>query len=388
MNQERLAELFKAYLESETATQSQQALLDAETRTVYDVYHISKAGTEAEKKDYFLRHCKGIAKDLPALDWSILPVFECLDPKMICNEVLFYLASPQADERIATYLRGLIARISKSAAAKQTAFPSEDHAVQSLVLLRYLRQPEKRFPYFANLLHNLCSYLEYTPESYSYDYMGVRQFQELFETVSASLRNCFPEEFRRLTLERYRNNKHIAHREHYLAAHFLMTISTENLCGMMPVGSKYSQTAAYDSLLEKYINNVKETVLLLEPQLEFCDKELAFFCECLSPGSHVVQKRYGKGSIQKNDGTTMTVQFCDGKQRQLKLIPELVNDRIVVETNREEFEMRLFFARNTLRQEHYHRPMLAEAKARLAHLSSSTVTDDELLEIKLLRPNT
>ncbi len=83
----------------------------------------------------------------------------------------------------------------------------------------------------------------------------------------------------------------------------------------------------------------------------------------------------------------MTVQFCDGKKRKLKLIAELVNDQIIVDADRDEFEMRLYFARDALKHFETNSPMLTEAKTRLAELSAGTVSQDGLMAMKLFQPN-
>ena len=389
MNEKRLDELFKAYLESSVARETQYAIWETEERASFELYHIERATTAEDKKGYFLRLCKGVARDFPMLDWSMLPIFEFLDATMICNEVLYYLANPQPDEHMVMYLKGLVNRISKRVAAQRHVMPSEAIAVQTLVLLRYLRRPENRHPFFAQAQH-LWEYLEHTPESYRYDYLGVRQFQDLFESICASFRSRYSKKVRQLAMRRYKernSGKYFDLTGRYLTAHFLMTVSAENLCGMASHHNG-TQPGSDSAIIQQYLDNAKQTVALLEPQLAFCEQELAFFCSCLSPGRQIMQRRYGEGTILQNDGTTISVQFSDGKNRELKLIQELVGDRITVDSNREEFEMRLFFSRNALKNASVHVPMLSEAKARAAALSSETASPDALLEMKLFQPNT
>lgn len=389
MNEKRLDELFKAYLESSATRETQYAIWETEERASFELYHIERATTAEDKKGYFLRLCKGVARDLPMLDWSMLPVFEFLDAKMICNEVLFYLANPQPDEHMVTYLKGLVSRISKRIEMQRHAMPSEEIAVQTLVLLRYLRRPENRHPFFVQAQH-IREYLEYTPESYSYDYLGVRQFQDLFESICALFQSRYSKEVRELAMQRYREKNSGKYRDqtgHFLTAHFLMTVSAENLCGI--TSHAYDAQPVSDSvIIQQYLDNANQTVALLEPQLAFCEQELAFFCSCLAPGRQMTQQRYGEGSVLQNDGATITVRFSDGKKRKLDLIQELISDRITVDSNLGEFKMHLFFSRDALMKASVHRPMLAEAKARLAVLSQKTVPSDVLLEMKLLQPNT
>ena len=389
MNEMKLDELFRAFIDNDSS-KSRYAIWEAADRTIYEVYHIEKAATAEAKKDYFMRLCKGIAHDFPSFDWSMLPVFELLDPVMICNEVLYYTATPQAEEYTVTYLQGLVARIAKRAAERKIPMPSDEVAAQTLVLLRYIRQPEKRFPFLAHLLRSLCSFLEYTPKTYSHDYLGVCQFQELFQAVNTTLLTRFPEEIRRIAVEQYKeknNSKYFDRNARYLSVRFLMAVVTDNLCGVMSSVPEHRVQRLSDAAFMQHLENAKETVALLEPQLAFCKEELAFFCSCLSPGRQIMQRRFGEGSVLTNDGTTMTVQFCDGKKRKLKLIAELVNDQIIVDADRDEFEMRLYFARDALKHFETNSPMLTEAKARLAGLSAGTVSQDALLAMKLFQPN-
>lgn len=58
-----------------------------------------------------------------------------------------------------------------------------------------------------------------------------------------------------------------------------------------------------------------------------------------------------------------------------------------MDSNQEEFEMRLFFSKNALKNVAVHGPILSDAKARVEALSSRAVAKEELSEMKLFQPN-
>lgn len=389
MNEEKLDALFREYLENGYESQSRCAIWDAETQVANELHNIEKEPSLTGKKSIFLRMCKAVAKNLPMLDWSMISVFNRLDAETICNGVLYYVNNPQPNELTVAYLRELVNKIAKRAFLQGIITPLNEVVAQTLLMLRYLKQPQFRCPYLVQALRCLPDYLECRPESNGHDYVGILLFQNVFETIVDSLCSRFEDKLRQLAVQRYREKHNIRYLDtthHYLVTHFLMIVGSENLCRKVTEHSD-AQSESKGLTIAQYLDNARNTVALLEPQLAFCEKELAFFCSCLAPGSRIVQERFGEGTVLQNDGKTITVQFSDGKKRNLKLIEELVRDRISVDSNQEEFEMRLFFSKNALKNVAVHGPMLSDAKARVEALSSRAVAKEELSEMKLFQPN-
>ena len=264
MNEEKLRLLFEAYLRQISEGVPEYPPWDVVKPMSAGYRKVSMAQSKDAKKDIFVNEvCGAAVAILPKLDWSLLPVLSKLEPRMICDEVLFYINTPQEEQYTVTYLQRLLLRIKKRAEAQHIPMPSEEIAAQNLILLRYFRQTERRSPFLAYALDPVCSYLESVPERFDYDYLHIRQFHAAVLALTEHLFLQFRKTINELSMERVKNKGSFLYRDrcgHQLATDILVTVVTKDLLGIMTASFNPVQGSGETTLQQLYLENAKEAV--------------------------------------------------------------------------------------------------------------------------------
>ena len=118
--------------------------------------------------------------------------------------------------------------------------------------------------------------------------------------------------------------------------------------------------------------------------VDYCDQEMEYIKSSFHVGSSVRHVKFGVGTVAKNTGKYVTIDFPDGVRRRFLLLHTVFKERLTVDT--EEFHDRLFFSLATLKNRDYYTEQYELATSQLQELSDNVPPLPRLLRMKTVDP--
>lgn len=350
MNKVKLELLFEAYL-AYLKTKPPDYGLWIGGRLLYnEIETITADMTEAQTASRFLAAAHDAAKLMPSRDWTLLDALAELPVKLVVTDVYRVVKAEYSLKRIdCQVLQNSVKHITALGHHKNLPIPSEEIITDTIILLRGLNQPRECFPFRSSHLDNLCSFLEFTPDSVANDYLCSKRSQLVCEAVRDVMKENFGKKLVAATGERLRSTTTEQLSDlsfSLLTSHMLWVAQKENLLSILPTIKTSFDFEAKIILFYELYKSAEDALSVTQPEAEFYMKEMAFIQESFAAGSSVQHTQFGSGIVLEKSDENVIIQFNGAERKRLPLLFSVLTGMLSADSD--EFRFRLYFSKPIL----------------------------------------
>ena len=343
----------------------------------------------------FLKACRAAAANTPALDWRLLDVMAAMPPEQLMSDVFPVIdAEPSvaldAEAKLYQNMRKVAHELGKFALSKGISKPYPDGIVETLCLLGFFQHIVTRHPIAPKNALPVLTFLD-----------GASFYSELTDCFRLRLSALISSEFAgsiEYGSDLYhrmfddRKNHRTSNGETLIALGrdfqyrwILEAIGDKDpVAWIVSIPTEY-HAVAHKQLYKKLLEAAERASAALKPMVEFCSQETAYIRNAFRIGSCVRHVKFGEGTVAKNTGKYVAIDFPDGVQRRFLLLHTVLKERLTVDT--EEFHDRLFFSCSTLKNLDFYAEQYELASAQLQELSDHIPPLPRLLAMKPVNPD-
>ena len=344
--------------------------------------------------DVFLKACRAAAAKIPSIDWRLLDVFEAMPPARLMSDVFPAIDATSgvvddAEPKLLTTIKMVTLDLWRFGFSKNIPRPFPDVIFETLCLLGFFQHDMSRHPIVPENAFGIMEFLEgtwfYSPQADVFRFrlseLIASEFSKGVEHGSDLYRRLLDD---RKTTRQDNGKKIMALGRDFQYLWILEAIGDEDPVQWIESIPTGYHAVAHEQLYKHLLKAAERTAASLGPMVDYCNQEMEYIKSSFHVGSSVRHVKFGVGTVAKNTGKYVTIDFPDGVRRRFLLLHTVFKERLTVDT--EEFHDRLFFSLATLKNRDYYTEQYELATSQLQELSDNVPPLPRLLRMKTVDP--